>query len=53
MSIAAREAELLAWLEEQYEPMLGLLLDVANIDSGSFEAADAARAGSLPAASRG
>jgi glutamate carboxypeptidase len=47
MSITAREAELLAWLEQQYQPMLGLLGDLVNVDSGSFDAAGVARAGEV------
>jgi glutamate carboxypeptidase len=47
MSITAREAELLAWLEQQYEPMVGLLRDLVNVDSGSFDAAGVARAGEV------
>ncbi len=47
MSITAREAELLAWLGEQYEPMVGLLGELVNVDSGSFDAAGVARAGEV------
>ena len=47
MAISAREAELLTWLERQYEPMVGLLGDLVNVDSGSFDAAGVARAGEV------
>ncbi len=45
MSITAREAGLLGWLEQQYQPMVELLGDLVNIDSGSFDRAGVARAG--------
>ena len=47
MPIAAHEAEVLAWLEQQYEPMVGLLGELVNVDSGSFDAAGVARAGEV------
>jgi glutamate carboxypeptidase len=47
MMIAAHEAQLLAWLEQQYEPMVGLLGELVNVDSGSFDAAGVARAGEV------
>jgi glutamate carboxypeptidase len=47
MTIAAQEAEVLGWLERQYEPMVGLLGDLVNVDSGSFDVAGVARAGEV------
>jgi glutamate carboxypeptidase len=47
MPITARETELLTWLEQQYAPMVGLLGDLVNVDSGSFDAAGVARAGEV------
>jgi glutamate carboxypeptidase len=47
MSMTARETELLAWLEQQYEPMVGLLRDLVDVDSGSFDAAGVAEAGEV------
>ncbi len=47
MTITAREAPVLTWLERQYEPMVGLLGELVNVDSGSFDAAGVARAGEV------
>lgn len=47
MAIAAREAELLAWLEQQQDPMIALLRDLVNTDSGSFDREGVARAGEV------
>ncbi len=37
MPITAREAEVLDWLARQYEPMVALLGELVNIDSGSYD----------------
>ena len=50
MSISAREAELLGWLEQQREPMIALLEQLVNVDSGSFDREGVARAGEVIAA---
>lgn len=47
MALSAREAELLGWLEGQYEPMIALLRDLVNTDSGSYDPAGVARAGEV------
>src|ERR671919_84854 len=47
MPIAAREAEVLAWLDTQYEPMVQLLGELVNTDSGSLDKAGIDRAGKI------
>ena len=47
MTLSAREAELLGWLESQYEAMLGLLGRLVDTDSGSYDKDGVARAGAL------
>ena len=38
MALADHEAELLGWLEQQQGPMIELLGQLVNTDSGSFDA---------------
>jgi glutamate carboxypeptidase len=47
MSITAREAEVLDWLAQQYEPMVALLGQLVDTDSGSYDRAGVARAGEI------
>jgi glutamate carboxypeptidase len=47
MPIAAREAEVLAWLETQYQPMVELLGRLVDTDSGSLDKAGVDRAGRI------
>jgi glutamate carboxypeptidase len=47
MPISAREAEVLAWLDTQYQPMVELLGRLVNIDSGSFDKAGVDRTGEI------
>ena len=45
MPIAAHEAEILAWLDDQYEPMVALLEKLVNTDSGTYDKAGVDRVG--------
>jgi glutamate carboxypeptidase len=45
--ITAREAEVLAWLDAQYQPMVDLLGDLVDTDSGSLDKAGVDRAGEI------
>jgi glutamate carboxypeptidase len=47
MPITPREAEVLAWLDTQYEPMVALLGELVDIDSGSQDKAGVDRAGKV------
>jgi glutamate carboxypeptidase len=47
MPITAREAEVLDWLAQQYEPMVALLGQLVDTDSGSYDRAGVARAGEI------
>jgi glutamate carboxypeptidase len=47
MALSARETELLAWLESQYDAMVGLLGRLVDTDSGSYDNDGVARAGAL------
>jgi glutamate carboxypeptidase len=47
MPIEAREAEVLAWLDTQYEAMVELLAQLVNTDSGSFDKAGVDRTGEI------
>jgi glutamate carboxypeptidase len=47
MPITAREAELLAWLDAQYQPMVDLLGELVDTDSGSLDKAGVDRAGKI------
>jgi len=47
MSIEGREAELLGWLDSQYDAMIELLADLVNTDSGSFDQDGVARTGEI------
>jgi glutamate carboxypeptidase len=47
MPIEAREAEVLAWLNTQYEAMVELLAQLVNTDSGSFDKAGVDRTGEI------
>ena len=47
MTLSAREAELLGWLESQYDAMVGLLGNLVDTDSGSYDRDGVARAGAL------
>jgi glutamate carboxypeptidase len=47
MPITAREAEVLAWLDTQYQPMVGLLGELVDTDSGSQDKAGVDRAGKI------
>jgi glutamate carboxypeptidase len=47
MPITAREAEVLAWLDAQYHPMVELLGDLVDTDSGSLDKAGVDRAGKI------
>jgi len=47
MPIAAREADVLAWLDTQYEAMVELLARLVNTDSGSLDKAGVDRAGRI------
>lgn len=47
MAITAREAELLAWLDSQYQPMVTLLGELVDTDSGSQDKAGVDRAGTI------
>jgi glutamate carboxypeptidase len=47
VTLSARETELLAWLESQYDAMVGLLGSLVDTDSGSYDQEGVARAGAL------
>jgi glutamate carboxypeptidase len=47
MTLTAREAELLGWLESQYRPMVELLGRLVDTDSGSYDKEGVARAGEI------
>jgi glutamate carboxypeptidase len=47
MPIEAREAEVLAWLDTQYDAMVELLARLVNTDSGSFDKAGVDRTGEI------
>lgn len=47
MTLSAREAELLGWLESQYQPMVELLGQLVDTDSGSYDKEGVARAGTV------
>jgi glutamate carboxypeptidase len=47
MPIAPHEAEVLAWLDTQYEPMVALLGALVDTDSGSLDKAGVDRVGAL------
>jgi glutamate carboxypeptidase len=47
MPIAPREAEVLAWLDTQRQPMVELLARLVDTDSGSLDKAGVDRAGSI------
>jgi glutamate carboxypeptidase len=47
MPITGREAELLAWLDAQYQPMALLLGELVDTDSGSLDKAGVDRAGKI------
>jgi glutamate carboxypeptidase len=47
MPITPREAEVLAWLDTQYEPMVALLGALVDTDSGSQDKAGVDRAGQI------
>jgi glutamate carboxypeptidase len=47
MTLSAREAELLAWLESHYDAMVELLGRLVDTDSGSYDKGGVARAGTL------
>jgi glutamate carboxypeptidase len=47
MPITSREAELLAWLDAQYQPMVELLGELVDTDSGSLDKAGVDRAGKI------
>ena len=47
MPITPREAEVLAWLDTQYEPMVALLGALVDTDSGSQDKAGVDRAGKI------
>jgi glutamate carboxypeptidase len=47
MPIAAHEAEVLAWLDTQYQPMVELLARLVNTDSGSPDKAGVDRTGEI------
>jgi glutamate carboxypeptidase len=47
MTLSGREAELLGWLESQYDAMVGLLGRLVDTDSGSYDRDGVARAGAL------
>jgi glutamate carboxypeptidase len=47
MTLSAREAEMIGWLETQYDAMVGLLGRLVDTDSGSYDRDGVARAGAL------
>jgi glutamate carboxypeptidase len=47
MPLTAREAQLLAWLDSQYEPMVELLARLVDTDSGSLDKAGVDRVGEI------
>ena len=47
MSIDAREGEILAWLDDQHEPMVELLRAIVDIDSGSYNKAGVDQVGTV------
>jgi glutamate carboxypeptidase len=47
MTLSAREAELIGWLEDQYDAMVELLGRLVDTDSGSYDKDGVARAGAL------
>jgi glutamate carboxypeptidase len=47
MPITPREAEVLAWLDTQYQPMVDLLGELVDTDSGSLDKAGVDRAGRI------
>ncbi len=47
MTLSAREAEMIGWLESQYDAMVGLLGRLVDTDSGSYDKDGVARAGAL------
>jgi glutamate carboxypeptidase len=47
MTLSAREAEMIGWLESQYDAMVGLLGRLVDTDSGSYDRDGVARAGAL------
>jgi len=47
MTLSAREAELLGWLDAQHHPMVELLGKLVAIDSGSYDKEGVARAGEI------
>jgi glutamate carboxypeptidase len=47
MTLSAREAELLGWLDAQHQPMVELLGKLVDIDSGSYDKEGVARAGEI------
>jgi glutamate carboxypeptidase len=47
MRLADHEAQLLSWLEQQQGPMIELLGQLVNTDSGSFDSEGVARAGEV------
>jgi glutamate carboxypeptidase len=47
MTLSAREAEMISWLESQYDAMLELLRRLVDTDSGSYDRNGVARAGAL------
>ena len=46
MTLSAREAEMIGWLESQYDAMVELLRRLVDTDSGSYDRDGVARAGS-------
>jgi glutamate carboxypeptidase len=47
MTLSAREAEMIGWLESQYDAMVELLRRLVDTDSGSYDRDGVARAGGL------
>jgi glutamate carboxypeptidase len=47
MTLNAREADLLSWLESQYQPMVELLGKLVDTESGSYDKDGVARAGAV------
>ena len=47
MPLTPREAEVLAWLDTQYEPMVALLGALVDTDSGSADKAGVDHAGRI------
>ncbi|MGH6898007.1 MAG: M20 family metallopeptidase [Geminicoccaceae bacterium] len=47
MALSVREAELLGWLDTQYQPMVELLGKLVDTDSGSYDKEGVARAGEI------